>query len=94
MKDLNDLSNFLGDQIEELNKVKAGLGKRIFTPDDILEPEVDGIDTRDYPDFCDAYLSYGLVADKGKLRELTDEECMQVTEDYGEWIHELVMDSF
>jgi hypothetical protein len=40
--------------------------------------EVDGIDTKDYPDFCDAYFSYGEYAD-GTL--LTDEALEKLTED-------------
>jgi hypothetical protein len=38
--------------------------------------EVEGIDTRDYPDFCDAYISYaeidGREATKDELEELND----------------------
>lgn len=38
--------------------------------------EVEGIDTRDYPDFCDAYISYaeidGREANKEELEELND----------------------
>jgi len=38
--------------------------------------EVEGIDTRDYPDFCDAYIGYaeidGLEATKEELEELND----------------------
>lgn len=38
--------------------------------------EVEGIDTRDYPDFCDAYIGYaeidGREATKDELEELND----------------------
>ena len=38
--------------------------------------EVDGIDHRDYPDFCDAYISYGLDEDGN---ELTEQDCEDLT---------------
>jgi len=42
--------------------------------------EVDGIDTRDYPDFCDAFISYA----EYKGVEMTDEEleCLNETEGF------------
>jgi hypothetical protein len=40
--------------------------------------ELDGIDTKDYPDFSDAYFCYGEYAD-GTL--LTDEALEKLTED-------------
>jgi hypothetical protein len=38
----------------------------------VVDAEVDGIDSRDYPDFCDAFFSYAVYADNGE--ELTEEE--------------------
>ena len=43
----------------------------------ISDVEVDGIDTRDYPDFCDAYISYA----EYDGREMTDEELDVLNED-------------
>lgn len=39
--------------------------------------EVDGIDYADYPDFCDAFISYAEYDD----REMTDEELETLNED-------------
>jgi hypothetical protein len=44
--------------------------------------EVDGIDTRDYPDFCDAYIETASVIEKnGEWREATDAELDELNED-------------
>lgn len=50
--------------------------------------EVDGIDTKDYPDFCDAYI---LSADY-KGREMTEDELDCLNDEYGEFVHEKVFD--
>jgi hypothetical protein len=39
--------------------------------------QIDGVDTKDYPDFCDAYVSYAEYEDGTKL---TDEECEGLSE--------------
>lgn len=38
-------------------------------PIDINSIEIDNIDTRDYPDFCDAYATYALFEDGSELSE-------------------------
>ena len=38
----------------------------------VTDIEIDGIDTRDYPDFCDAFISAAVWNDTGE--PLTDEE--------------------
>lgn len=43
--------------------------------------EVDGIDTRDYPDFCDAFICDASIKENGKWRDATDEELDQLNED-------------
>jgi len=57
--------------------------------DEIEDIQLDGIDTNDYPKFCDAYISYAVWVKTGK--ELTDKELDILNED-GAYIHELVMD--
>lgn len=47
--------------------------------------EVEGIDTNDYPDFCDAYISYAEIDGV----ELTEDQLEEVNED-SEFIHEKV----
>jgi len=48
--------------------------------------QVDGIDFRDYPDFCDAFLEYATY----EGRELTQEELDEVQEENQEWFYEQV----
>lgn len=48
--------------------------------------QVDGVDSRDYPDFCDAYFSYAQYTDGTNL---TDDELNQLTEDYGDVVNEM-----
>jgi len=47
--------------------------------------EVEGIDTRDYPDFCDAYISSAEIDG----REATEEELDELNEDR-DFVYELV----
>jgi hypothetical protein len=50
--------------------------------------EIDGIDTRDYPDFCDAFILEATY----KGREMTDEELEALNED-SDFVHDKVMES-
>jgi len=52
--------------------------------------EIDGVDTRDYPDFVDAYFSYGVFEDG---TELTDDELDQLANKYPEVANEMAFDS-
>lgn len=63
-------------------------------PNQIIDPEVDGVDTRDYPDFSDAYLESGYIKENGKVRELTDAEIDYINDTHSDWVHDLVIDSF
>ena len=48
---------------------------------------VDDVDTKDYPDFCDAYFCEGWhIAED---RELTEDELIQLSEDYPEVLNEM-----
>jgi hypothetical protein len=49
---------------------------------------VDGIDTRDYPDFCDAYFSKGYYLDGTELPDTLLEE---LSED-GDLVHQAVFE--
>ena len=56
---------------------------------DLLDDiEIDGIDMRDYPDFCDAFL----VGASYKGRELTEDELEYVQESNPEWFYDKVWD--
>ena len=50
--------------------------------------EVDGVDTRDYPDFSDAYISNAWYGD----REMSDEELDILNED-GDYVWQSVYDT-
>jgi len=49
--------------------------------------EIDGIDTKDYPDFCDAYIC---SADYDGV-PMTDEQLDELNED-GDYVYEHIMD--
>ena len=51
----------------------------------ISDVEVDGIDTRDYPDFCDAFIASAFYDDS----EMTDEE-LDILNDDGDFVYEAV----
>jgi hypothetical protein len=53
--------------------------------------EIDGVDNRDYPDFCDAFFSAGWHIKED--RELTDDELIQIGEDYPELLNEMAYES-
>tara|TARA_R110000823_G_scaffold315684_1_gene449688 strand:+ start:4152 stop:4343 length:192 start_codon:yes stop_codon:yes gene_type:complete len=52
----------------------------------ITNIEVDGIDTKDYPDFCDAFIS---SADYDGV-EMTDEQLDEINE-FGDFLYECVL---
>jgi len=51
--------------------------------------EIDGIDTSDYPDFCDAYIS---SADYNGA-EMTDDELDTLNDEYSDFVYDKVMES-
>ncbi len=60
---------------------------RTISFSELVDIEIDGIDTHDYPDFCDAYVSGAVWKDT--LEPLTDEELDDVDPDeIGEYISE------
>ena len=63
-------------------------GKKIKV--DLDTVEIDGIDTRDYPDFSDAYFSY---AEDHKGRELTDAEIDSLNDQHYDIVNELIHDN-
>jgi hypothetical protein len=54
--------------------------------DKIVEIEMEDVFTWDYPDFCDAYISYAVHKDTGL--ELTDEEIEELNDKHGDFVHE------
>lgn len=63
--------------------------KPIFNGMQIDDIELDGIDTRDYPDFCDAYINNMWLVDGDKVREATDTELDEINNNT-DFIHEQV----
>ena len=56
---------------------------------DVSSIEIDGIDTRDYPDFCDAYMASAEYKDGTPL---TDDELDELMDKYDCLTHELVFE--
>ena len=71
--------------VNEANYIKFK-GKKV----DISSLEMEDVDMKDYPDFSDAYFSYGEYSN-GK--EMTDEELSDFTDDNGDLANELAHDS-
>lgn len=57
----------------------------------VINAEIDGVDSNDYPDFCDAYFSYAVFEDTNE--ELTDEELEQLGDQNGDVINEIAHDN-
>ena len=60
-------------------------GKKVID----LEVEVDGVDSRDYPDFSDAYFSGGCYEDG---TDLTEDELIQLADLAGDVLYEMAFD--
>ena len=56
----------------------------------VVDATVDGIDMRDYPDFCDAYFDTAFYEDNDTA--LTDDQLNQLTDDNSDVLHEMVYD--
>lgn len=49
------------------------------------------IDYRDYPDFCDAHISYGEYEEEtGELRQLTEDEIDEINYDHSDFVYDVV----
>ena len=57
--------------------------------DNVCSLEVEDVDPTDYPDFCDAFFSYG----ETNGRELTEDELIKLGEDYPEVLGEMAHES-
>lgn len=55
----------------------------------IASLEIEGVDSQDYPDFCDAQFSYALFEDGD---ELTDDELEELTETYADVVNMMAHD--
>ena len=57
----------------------------------ITDYQIEGIDSQDYPDFCDAYLSY---AEDENGNELTDKELEDWQEENPNEFYDMVLQSW
>lgn len=57
---------------------------------DLNSLQIDGIDISDYPDFVDAFVSYGVIRDNEDCRDLTEEELDEINSEHQSLIQELV----
>lgn len=55
---------------------------------DYTSLEVDGIDTLDHPDYCDAYFSKGLYEDGTSIPD----SVLEILSNDGELLHEKIID--
>lgn len=60
-----------------------------FNLDLVDNVDIEGVDMSDYPDFCDAFISY---ADYDGV-EMTEEQIIQMEEDYPDWRYEQIENS-
>lgn len=63
----------------------------IFKNRKVVNLEVDGVDSRDFPDFCDAYFSYACYEDG---TQLTDDELNEITDLHGDVVNKMAFESF
>jgi hypothetical protein len=56
----------------------------------VVDATIDGIDMRDYPDFCDAYFDSAFYEDGTAL---TDDELIELTDTNFDALHEAVYDT-
>ena len=73
------------DTIFNKEKVMATLNGR-----KVIDIEVDGVDSKDYPDFADAYFSYACYEDGTPL---TDEELVKLADQNGDVLFDKAYDS-
>lgn len=56
-----------------------------------IDIELDGIDTKDYPDFVDAYIVNASVEENGAIRQATDDEIDELNND-SSFVYECVIE--
>lgn len=56
----------------------------------LVDIEVDGIDTRDYPDFTDAFIASAVWKDT--LKDLSDNELDDLNDNYGDFVYDKVQE--
>lgn len=59
---------------------------------DVEDLEVDGVDTMDYPKFCDAFFASAKWVKSGKY--LTEDELISLGEDYPELLNQMAFEYY
>jgi hypothetical protein len=72
------------------NPRSTGVNMPILNGKKVVDLEVDGVDSRDYPDFSDAYFSDGYYEDGTPL---TEDELNKLTDLAGDVVWEMAFDS-
>lgn len=72
--------------VKGLIRARANVNNELLR--DITDIEIDGIDMRDAPDFCDAYITY--AAWKSTGTELTDKQLDQLN-NHSDYVYEQVI---
>jgi len=58
---------------------------------EVVDLQLAGVDRRDYPDFCDAYIESAYWADTGEA--LTDEELEKFNDENGDLLNQMAHES-
>jgi hypothetical protein len=69
----------------------TGVNMSILNGKKVVDLEIDGVDSSDYPDFCNAYFSSGCYEDGTPL---TDDELNELTDLAGDVVWEMAFESF
>ena len=85
---MNKLMEHIKEVLKDIVKENSSNPHINFDISEVYDVEIDGIDIKDSPEFCDAYVSSASYKD----RELTEEECNQIQDENPEWFYEKVCD--
>lgn len=61
-----------------------------MTLNQISDVEIHGVDRKDYPDFCDAFVASAKIDG----RPATDEECEQIQTDFPDFFYDTIMETY
>ena len=58
----------------------------------VVDVSIDGVDPSDYPDFCDAFFSFGRFEDTGEV--LTDDQLDELQDAYPEELGQMAFEFY
>ena len=88
---LNEFRERMKKEMTSHGYVPQAEFKPTFKLSQLVDIEVEGIDTSDFPDFCDAFISSAAVETwDGEYRELTDGELDWINSECLDFVHEEV----